>query len=286
MDCSEGAGGPRGSPGQARAAWRAKSEPGARETGERPREAPLCWREQRGSAGGPSGVPRPRRGSPGQARAAWRAESEPGPRQSQREKTVASLLFPAGLHKAAPLRRGSAGGPRPSEAVVRGRGAPVRRPGLSGGRDSVQKRPPLLARAAEGSAGGPRPPPSRPWRTGRWSADCPYHQVPQNDAISPGPTECHIPRSVRVSYPQVQEKHTEIFSKCEKLYPQVSCHFAISPGPLPEHRGALEVPRPADGGPSADSRSGTQCLELLKLYHQVPGSLLELSTGRGPHWPP
>ena len=134
--------------------------------------------------------------------------------------------------------------------MVRGRGAPVRRPGLSGGRDSVQKRPPLLARAAEGSAapppslsggpgGGPptvhipRSPRTMPYPQVRQSVispgspEChiprsvrvPYPQVRQS-VISPGPPECHIPRSVRVPYPQVPEKHTEIFLSVRSYIPR------------------------------------------------------------------
>ena len=115
-------------------------------------------------------------------------------------------------------RRHCAGGPRrwsPAlQAAVPGRGDRHGPSAPSGAQHLVQnsrKRP----------AGGPRPLPSLTREVARWSADCPYPQVPgkkyQNifkvSAVSPGLPVCHIPRSPAHCY-----------------IPRSLRHLAISPG--------------------------------------------------------
>ena len=137
-------------------------------------------------------------------------------------------------------RRHCAGGPpwwSPAlQAVVPGRGGRHGPSAPSGAQHLVQN-------PRKSSPGGPRPLPS---------LSRGVREVVRRLSISPGPREkiseyfqsvgC-IPRSPSVSYPQVPGS---------LLYLQVSSPLGYITRSPTEHRGVLELPRPAEGGPSSD----------------------------------
>jgi len=166
-------------------------------------------------------------------------EAAVAPAVKEPERSVASL-WSCSYRGSPTRRRHCAGGPpwwSPAlQAVVPGRGGRHGPSAPSGAQHLVQN-------PRKSSPGGPRPLPS---------LSRGVREVVRRLSISPGPREkiseyfqsvgC-IPRSPSVSYPQVPGS---------LLYPQVSSPLGYITRSLTEHRGVLELPRPAEGGPSSD----------------------------------